>query len=104
VAELLPKVEYAADESIPDDLDLMTATVVVTLKDGRRFSRTVEKLAGWMGNPLTPDQQRAKFLSCARPLLDEKTALRMLELVNKIEMLPDVSEIMDIARCDGRKV
>ncbi len=28
--------------------------------------------------------------------------LRMLELVERLDTLPDVAEIMDIARCDGR--
>ena len=101
VGALLPRVQYQADESIPATLEDMFATVNVTLKSGRQLSRRVDRRAGWMGNPLSREQQRAKFLSCARPLLDEKAAQRMLELADRIETLGDVGEIMDIARCDA---
>jgi 2-methylcitrate dehydratase PrpD len=104
VGALLNRVQYKADDSIPATLDDMWATVNVTLKNGRQLSRRVDRLAGWMGNSLSLEQRRAKFLSCARPLLDESAALRMLELVDGIETLGDVAEIMDIARGDPRNV
>lgn len=104
VSALLPRVQYKADEFIPATLEDMSATVNVTLKSGRQLSRRVDRLAGWMGNPLSREQRRAKFLSCARPLLDESAAQRMLELADGIETLGDVGEIMDIARCDARNI
>ena len=104
VGALLPKVQYKADESIPDTLEDMYATVKVTLKNGAEHTRRVDKLAGWLGNPLSAEHRRVKFLSCVRPLLDQNAAQRMLELADGIETLVDVGEIMDIARCDARNI
>lgn len=102
VKALLPKVQYKADKSIAATLEDMHATVIVTLKDGKKLSKRQDQLAGWAGNPLTPEQQRAKFLSCAQPLLEQSDAQRMLDLADRIETLSDISALMDIARCDKR--
>jgi len=101
IKALLPKVEFTIDESIPFDKLKMHVIVNVWLKDGRKLSKRVDKLIGWPGSygkPLTREQRHKKFFACARRMLDEKAALRTLELVEKLEQLPDILEIMDIVR------
>ena len=103
VAALLPKVQLQFDDSIPFDKLKMHAVVNIWLKDGRQLTKRVEKIPGWPGSagkPLTREQRHRKFFSCTRRVLDEKGARRMLELVESLETLPDVTEIMDIARCE----
>ena len=103
VLSLLPRVHFEPDDAIPAELERMHTTVTVVLKDGRKMSQHVEKLSGWMGTPLTPEQQRNKFFSCARHVLEDGAAQRMLALVEKFESLAEVGELMDIARCgDGQ--
>jgi hypothetical protein len=72
----------------------------VWLKDGRRFTRRVDKLSGWPGERgLTREQQLRKFMAGARGLMRVEDAQRVIELVDRLETLPDVVEIMDILRC-----
>ncbi len=103
VASMLPKMQFQADETIPFDKITMYVIVKIQLNDGRELSKRIDKLLGWpgkAGNPLTYDQRVKKFFSCARRVLEEQQAKRVLELVERIETLPDVVEIMDIARCE----
>ena len=100
VVALLPKVQLRIDDAIPVDFDTMHAIVNVWAADGKQLSKRIEKLSGWVGNPLTREQRLKKFFSCSRRVLDEAAANRVLELVEKLESLPDVGEIMDLVRCE----
>ncbi len=105
VVALLPKVELVFDDAIPVDKVGMYVIVNVWLKDGRHLTKRVERLPGWPGEggvPLTREQRHRKFFACTRRELEESAARRMLERVEALDTLPDVNEIMDIARCDGR--
>ena len=102
VAALLPKVELQFDDSIPFNKNKMHVIVNVWLKDGRQLSKRVDKLIGNVGangNPLTRDQRLRKYFSCTRRVIGETAANRMLELVEQLEALPDITELMEIARC-----
>lgn len=102
VAALLPKVELKMDDTIPPDFDRMHAIVTVWLKDGREVTKKVDKLTGWVGYPLTRELRLKKFYACTRRILDDKSANRILELVDRLDKLADVTELMDIARCEGK--
>lgn len=93
VQSLLRRVGYR----IPDDWQkgagpwkLGSARVEVLLKDGtvRRGETTVPR--GDCSNPLSDDELEAKFLECAALALGESSAAETLELIRKIERLPDV--------------
>jgi aconitate decarboxylase len=101
LAALLPKVKLHVDDTIAADFDQMHVVVNVWLSDGRKLSKRIDKLAGWIGSPLTREQRLKKFFSCARRVIEESAAHRVLELVERLDTLPDVMEIMDIVRCDG---
>jgi aconitate decarboxylase len=105
VAALLPKVHFHADDSIPLDKATLHIVVTVWLKDGREVSKRIDnREIGWlgsMGNRPTRDQRVNKFFACTKRVLSESGAQRMLTLVERLETLPDVVEIMDIARCEG---
>ena len=100
VVALLPQVTLSIDDTIPADFDQMHAIVHVWLKDGQQLTKRVDKLSGWIGMPLTRAQRLKKFFGCTRRTLDDAKAKRMLELVEQLETLTDVTEIMNIARCD----
>jgi hypothetical protein len=98
VAALLPRVKLILDDSIPNDFDLMHAIVTVRLKNGTWHSKRVDKLSGWIGQPLTREQRMKKFYSCARRVLDSNAADRVVGLVENLDALPDVRELMGIVR------
>jgi 2-methylcitrate dehydratase PrpD len=102
VQALLPKVKLDFDDSIPFDKVKMHVIINVWLKGGRQLSKRVDKLLGWpiTGKPLTREQRHHKFYSCTRGVLPEEGARCMLERVEQLEKLPDIVEIMDIARCE----
>ena len=98
VAALLPRITLRIDDAIPADFDAMHVIVELELADGRRLSKRVGRLSGWVGVPLTREQRLKKFFSCARRVIAEGPAQRVLEAVERLEALPDVTEIMDIVR------
>ncbi len=95
---LLKRIELKIDDAIPNDFDRMHAVVTVTLKNGERVTKKVDKLSGWIGLPLTREQRLRKFHSCARRTLDASSAERVVDLVERLDELPNVAEIMDIVR------
>ncbi len=101
IVALLPKIELRIDDNIPADFDHMHVIVDVATTDGRTLSKKIEKLSGWIGSPLTREQRLKKFYSCSRRVLDDSSANRVLEAVEKLDTLPDITAIMDILRCDG---
>jgi 2-methylcitrate dehydratase PrpD len=106
IAALLPKVEFLSDDTIPLDKATLHIIVTVWLRDGRTVSKKIDnKVTGWLGskgNPPTREQRLKKFFACTRKLRTEPQASRMLELVEHLDTLPDVTAIMDIARAEGR--
>jgi len=98
VEALLPRVELIVDDAIPNDFDRMHTVVSVRLRSGERYSRRMQELSGWIGYPLTRAERLKKFHSCARRVLDERAASRVVELVERLDRLEDVAEIMDLVR------
>lgn len=96
--QLLKRTQLEVDDTIPNDFDRMHVVVSVTLKNGERHSKRVDKLSGWVGHPLTREQRLRKFHSCARRVLDAQAADRVVELVDRLDEPEDVTEIMDIVR------
>jgi aconitate decarboxylase len=93
---LLPKIQMTYDASIPADTNKMHVIVRVTLSDGRSFSHETRKLAGWVGYPLTDEQRLKKFDGCVRDFLSRADAEQLVELVERLDELEDVSGIMAI--------
>ncbi len=98
VAALLPKVELKFDDAIPNDFDRMHIDMTVTLTDGRVLKQRVDKLSGWVGNPLTREQRMIKFHSCAKRVLAAVAADRIVDLVEHLEQLQSVEELMTLVR------
>lgn len=95
---LLRRTGLRFDDAIPKDFDRMHAIVAVTLKDGRTLSKKADRLSGWVGVPLTPEQRLKKFNACAARVLKPAAAARVVHRVERLEELGDVREIMDIVR------
>jgi 2-methylcitrate dehydratase PrpD len=101
IETLLRHTTLEVDDAIPPDFDRMHAIVTVTLRNGQRLSKRMERLSGWIGQPLTRAQRLQKFHSCARRVLNVRAADRVVELVEQLEELHDMQEIMDLVRSGG---
>jgi hypothetical protein len=51
--------------------------------------------------PLDRDESLRKFYTCALRVLERPAAERLLELIDRLEQLSDVTEICDIVRGPG---
>jgi aconitate decarboxylase len=100
VEALLRRTTLKVDDTIPADFDRMHTVVTVTLDNGKQLSKRVERLSGWIGNPLSREQRIRKFHSCAKRVLDAHSADRVVELVERLEELSDTRELMDIVRAE----
>lgn len=98
VAALLPNITLRFDDSIPNDFDSTHVDTIVTLSDGRELRQRVDKLSGWVGSPLTREQRMSKFHSCAQRVLALDKAERIVELVENLDQLPNIEELMSLAR------
>jgi 2-methylcitrate dehydratase PrpD len=98
VEALLKRTTLHVDDAIPSDFDRMHAIVTVVLTNGQQYSKRIDRLSGWIGQPLTREQRLKKFRSCARRVLDSDAADRVIDLVERLDELDDVRELMTLVR------
>lgn len=103
VVALLPKIALVIDDAIPADFDRMHVIVEVITTDGRTLRERVDRLSGWIGAPLDRAQRLRKFHACARRMLDDDAAERVLAAVDTLDTLPDIAAVMAVLRCDARE-
>jgi aconitate decarboxylase len=95
---LLRRVTLVVDPTIPRDFDATHTVVTAMLRDGRKLTKRVKELSGWVGFPLTREQRLAKFHGCARRVITPERANRVVTLIESLETLPDTREILDLVR------
>ena len=89
VEELLPKVAIQFDPAISKEFLDLHVVVTVRLAGGEELTERVDRLTGMPGVPLTREQRMEKFSVCAGRVLE------------RVDELPDLRRVMDIARGDG---
>ena len=70
--------------------------MVVTTRDGRRFTREVLYRRGSPENPLKPEDVEYKFRNIARACLSDADAARVMSLCLRLERLQSTRELMHI--------
>jgi len=73
--------------------------MTITLKDGRELFRQIDVAPGFPGNPLTKDEQEARFRDCiayAKKPLPKKKVDEIVESVARIEQLSDVRALIPL--------
>ena len=97
IITLAPRPEEDDQDDNPDPNALNPQTVILTLKDGRREEVAVADTFGAPNNPLSDDQNTAKFKNCcsfgAMPISQDK----QLEVIKMLEDLENVTDISDLA-------
>lgn len=102
VIALAERVFMEVDPSFEAERTRARPTVVaIALKDGRTLSRRVDYSKGTPESPMTPDELRRKFGSCASPVLGEKAAAEALETLDRLERLPNVASLSSLLMDGG---
>jgi 2-methylcitrate dehydratase PrpD len=71
--------------------------VTIKMEDGREYQEEVEHCLGSVGRPMTFEDVKKKFRECAACALKPLTAAKVekvIELVNRLEILSDATEII----------
>jgi 2-methylcitrate dehydratase PrpD len=74
----------------------LPVTVMVTLKDGRTLSAQVQHPKGHPANPLSAIALQEKFEDCAYGVLERPDIGQVIELVQALEQVEDISVLMDV--------
>ena len=70
--------------------------VRVVMKDGQEHESRAEQAKGSPFHPLTDEEIKEKYTSCARTLLDPDQINRSIDMVYALEDLPDIRELMEM--------
>ena len=92
----IDKVQVHAHDEWPDDAaSRRNAPVTITMKDGRKFTKAVEKVRGSPGNQMTRDELLGKYRGCASRVLNGERLERSITALENLEKVPTVRELMD---------
>lgn len=69
--------------------------VTITLRDGRSFTRSVEKVRGSPGNPMTRDELVGKYRRCAERILPTEKLERSIVALETLDVLPTLADLID---------
>jgi 2-methylcitrate dehydratase PrpD len=78
-----------------DQASRRRSPVTLTMKDGRKLTKTVDKVRGSPGNPMTRDELIAKYHGCASRVLKGERLERSIAALENLEKLAAVGELMD---------
>lgn len=76
-----------------EDLFAAPAEVTLKLRDGRTLHKRVEIVKASPGYPLTPQEVREKFDSCAEPSLGKAASQQLWDAAWRLDQLRDVREL-----------
>jgi 2-methylcitrate dehydratase PrpD len=69
--------------------------VTITMKDGRKFTKQVDKVRGSPGNPMTRDELLGKYRGCASRVFQGERLERSIQALENLDKLAKVSELID---------
>ena len=69
--------------------------VTITLKDGRKVTKQVDKVRGSPGNPMTRDELLGKYRSCAARVLKGDRLEKSIAALENLEKLATAKELID---------
>lgn len=70
--------------------------VTLRLKDGQTLTREVQHAKGGPEVPMTPGELKGKFIECARQAVNDGTALRALESIERLDTLDSIRPLCQL--------
>lgn len=98
IEKMLGKIVVVEDKEIPEGLNFAQTwgETKITLNDGRVFQAKCDRPRGRWDNPLNREERLLKFHDCAQKILSKKKAIRVIELIDGLEQLRNISELTAI--------
>jgi len=78
----------------PTGQERNAAKAIALLKDGRTVSEECEWFRGSVGNPMSREERLDKFRDCARRVLSEQETTALIDRLEHLEEVPDISAIV----------
>ena len=92
----LAKVQINAHTDWPNDAtSRRKSPVTITMKDGRTFTKRVDKVRGSPGNPMTRDELVDKYRACASRVLKGERLERSIAALENLDKLATAKELID---------
>jgi len=91
IKRLSNRVEFVADKKLPRGV---SCKMTVETNDGRKLVSQVDYPKGSIQNPMSDDELRAKFDSLAVPVLGDKRAAQLADMVKNVERCDNVRKLM----------
>ena len=92
----LEKVQVNAHPEWPHDAaSRRRSPVTIAMKDGRTFTRLVERVRGSPGNPMSRDELVGKYRGCASRVLYGERMERSIAVLESLETLPAVKGLIE---------
>jgi 2-methylcitrate dehydratase PrpD len=91
IKRLSSRVQFVVDKRLPRGV---SCKMTMESSDGGKFVSQVDYPKGSIQNPMSDAELRAKFNSLAAPVLGEKRAAQLADLVERVERLPSVRSLM----------
>jgi 2-methylcitrate dehydratase PrpD len=98
VKALARKVSVAIDPEFADILDDSPSRVTVTLADGRTVEKMRYYASGTPQAPLTQEQVKEKFFSCAERAVDKTSATKIFAFLNRIDQERSFAELWGLVK------
>ncbi|MCC7426927.1 MAG: MmgE/PrpD family protein [Alphaproteobacteria bacterium] len=96
--DLLARVESAVDPAIPYRNGVYPSTVTIRMQDGSSVVRHADEAKGHPDFPLTVEELRLKFMSCARRALPEGQAAAAFDALADLETCNDIGAIATLLK------
>ena len=94
--QALEKVQVNPHPEWPaDDTSRRRSPVTIRMRDGRSFTRTVDKVRGSPGNPMTREELLDKYRGCASRVFTGERLERSIAALEDLDRLPAAAELMD---------
>ena len=92
----LDKVQVNAHAEWPNDqASRRNSPVTITMHGGRTFTRTVDKVRGSPGNPMTRDELVGKCRGCASRVLNAERLEHSITALEALDKVPAATDLMD---------
>jgi 2-methylcitrate dehydratase PrpD len=101
ILAMMRKVRLEVDHEIEEKGWDRAARVAVTLKNGQRHSALIVHFKGTPGNPMSSSEVEDKARKLTRALLPAQKLGRLIETVQRLEKIDDVSAIGALLRSTG---
>jgi len=98
ILAMMRKVRLEADQEIEEKGWDRAARVTVTLKNRQRHTALVVHFKGTPGNPMSQTEVEEKARNLTRALLPAQKLARLIETINTLEKVADVSTIGSLVR------